>query len=90
MGGGLFWLAFFYFKGGGGLAKTGYEGGRFFQIVLRGGGKLEILLGGIFFLLGKGELHKECFPSFKAFVMLQLIFQIYGTSVNENWHQTLI
>ena len=30
------------------------------------------------------------FWSFEAFVMLRLIFHIYWTSVNKNWHQTVI
>ena len=46
--------------------------------------------GNFFFFTGGGELHKEYFQSFEAFVMLKLIFHIYWTSVNENWHQTLI
>ena len=51
---------------------------RVFQIALRalrGGGGLEILLGGIFFT--GGELHKEYFRYFEAFVMVKLIFHIY-------------
>ena len=40
-----------------------------------GRGGLEILLGEIFFT--GGDLHKEFFSSFEAFVMLKLIFHIY-------------
>ena len=77
-----------------GVAQLNFMVYRVFQIALRGGrggGTKNFAGGGNFFLLGGGGIcTRNFFRSFEAFVMLKLIFHIYWTSVNENWHQTLI